>query len=230
MSTGPSRSLCSDSRRALVATAVACVVPVVLGLLNAWLGVSNGRWSTPIVLVLIGWNLFALVYVLLSVRAFSGVDQSEFVSRMAARASQRPAAWRRLNPHGDGPTYAIEATVVSFVVVLVLPKVPGIRIHDWVLIPLTLSILLSCWALSIVAYALHYAQNDIAEPSLDFPGSRTGAFADYLYFSIAVATTFGATDVSITTPKMRKVVNLHTIVTFLYNSVIVALLASLLIR
>jgi uncharacterized membrane protein len=98
-----------------------------------------------------------------------------------------------------------------------------------VLVPLTLSILLCCWALSIVAYTLHYAQKDIEEPSLDFPGDRTGAFDDYLYFSIAVSTTFGATDVNITRPAMRRVVNLHTILTFLYNSVIVALLASLLI-
>jgi uncharacterized membrane protein len=45
-----------------------------------------------------------------------------------------------------------------------------------------------------------------------------------------VATTFGATDVNITRPRMRRVVNLHTILTFVYNSVIVALLVSLLIR
>jgi uncharacterized membrane protein len=36
--------------------------------------------------------------------------------------------------------------------------------------------------------------------------------------------------VNITSPRMRKVVNLHTILTFVYNSVIVALLAALLIR
>ena len=61
-------------------------------------------------------------------------------------------------------------------------------------------------------------------------GARTHTFADYRYFSVAVATTFGATDVNITTPRMRRVVNLHTLLTFVYNSVIVALLASFLIR
>ena len=38
--------------------------------------------------------------------------------------------------------------------------------------------------------------------------------------SIAVATTFGATDVNIKTPEMRRVVNLNVIVAFVYNSVI----------
>jgi uncharacterized membrane protein len=99
-----------------------------------------------------------------------------------------------------------------------------------VLVPASISILLSCWTLSLVSYALHYAQNDFAEPGLDFPGTRTNAFADFIYFSLAVATTFGATDVNVTTPRMRKVVNLHVILTFVYNSVIIALLAGILLR
>ena len=45
-----------------------------------------------------------------------------------------------------------------------------------------------------------------------------------------MATTFGATDVNVTTPRMRKVVNLHVILTFVYNSVIIALLAGILLR
>jgi hypothetical protein len=56
------------------------------------------------------------------------------------------------------------------------------------------------------------------------------AFSDFIYFSLAVATTFGATDVNVTTPRMRKVVNLHVILTFVYNSVIMALLAGILLR
>ncbi len=113
--------------------------------------------------------------------------------------------------------------------VLVLPHIDAIRLDDALLIPVTLTILLSSWALGLMSYALHYAQHDLDEPALDFPGTRTNAFGDYLYFSLAVATTFGATDVNIITPRMRRVVNLHTFLTFLYNSVIVALLASLLL-
>jgi uncharacterized membrane protein len=181
-------------------------------------------------LVLIGWNVFCVVYVIRTHRAFARVDRREFLARMAARDALENRFWRRVSPAGDGPTFAIEATVVSFFVVLVVPHLRAVQINPWVLVPLTLSILLCCWALSIVSYTLHYAQKDIARPSLDFPGDRTGAYGDYLYFSIAVSTTFGATDVNITQPSMRRVVNLHTILTFLYNSVIVALLASLLIR
>jgi uncharacterized membrane protein len=221
---------CSDGWRAMWAVGAAVVVPVVLGfVLPSDLEALQGT-GRQFLLALIGWNVFCVVYVIHTHRAFARVDKREFLARMSARDRLENAFWRKVSPYGDGPTFAIEATVVSFFVVLVVPHLKGVQINPWVLVPLTLSILLCCWALSIVSYTLHYAQKDIATPSLDFPGDRTGAYGDYLYFSIAVSTTFGATDVNITQPAMRKVVNLHTILVFLYNSVIVALLASLLIR
>jgi uncharacterized membrane protein len=183
-----------------------------------------------VILVLFGWNVFVVTYVVLTNRTFSEADAALFRMRMFARSAARSAGWRWLNQREGGPTYAIEATVIAFTVVLLLPHLHWISINGWILVPLSLSILLSCWALSVVSYALYYAQRDLAAPGLEFPGTRTGAYADYVYFSIAVATTFGATDVNITEPAMRRVVNFHTILTFIYNSVIVALLAALLIR
>lgn len=221
---------CSDGWRAMWATGAAIVVPVVLGIvLPDDRDVLRGAGRT-VLLVLIGWNIFSVVYVVHTHHAFSKVDSLEFRARMKARSDIENGFWRRVSPYGDGPNFAIEATAVSFFVVLVVPHIKAIQINELVLVSVTVSILLCCWALSIVSYTLHYAEKDLAEPSLSFPGDRTRAYADYLYFSIAVSTTFGATDVSITKPYMRRVVNLHTILTFLYNSVIVALLASLLLR
>ncbi len=180
-------------------------------------------------LTLVGWNTFAATYVLTS-RTFAGVDSDEFRRRMAQRSTRRPWVWRVLLRGGDGPSFTLESTVVAFAVVLVLPHVRGIEIDDWLLVPLSTTILLSCWGLGVYAYALHYAQHDLATPALQFPGDRTSAFADHLYFSIAVSTTFGTTDIDIISPEMRRVVNFHTVLTFVYNSVIVALLVSLLVR
>ncbi len=190
---------------------------------------GGGSPAAHVILCLFGWDLFAVIYVVITFRTFHGVDAEEFRRRMAARG--RRSAWGiwRLSSHADGPAFAVEATVVAFAVVLVLPHVHSIRINDLLLVPVTLSILLSSWALSIVSYAVHYAQYDLEQPGLQFPGERTNAFDDYWYFSLGVATTFGATDASIVTPRMRRVVNLHTVLTFIYNSVIVALLASLLL-
>jgi uncharacterized membrane protein len=180
--------------------------------------------------VLIGLNLYAVLYVVLTWRIFGNVDSTEFAARMAARTAFRSRTARRLQPWGDGPSFAISAAITAFAVVIVVPHIEAIRLDEWLLVPISLTILLSCWGISVTSYALHYAQYDLSEPALEFPGRRTNAYTDYVYFAIGVATTFGATDVSITTPEMRRIVNLNVIVSFVYNSVIVALLVSILIR
>ena len=226
----PTSAPCSDGRRALIATTVAVVVPVVIGLVLGALQPGLNPTATRIVLGLTGWNLFVVIYVLTTLHVFRTADPEEFVARIRRRSASRSPTSRRLLPGGDGPTFAVEATLVAFGVVLVLPHVHAIEVRDVVLVPLTICILLCSWCLAVVSYALHYAQKDMVEPGLEFPGTRTHTFADYRYFSVAVATTFGATDVNITTPRMRRVVNVHTLLTFTYNSVIVALLASFLVR
>jgi uncharacterized membrane protein len=222
-------ALCSDGRRSLVAFVPALVVPCIVGVIVAIVPPLDDWVAVTVVLGLLGWNVFVIVYVLLTHRTFGGLDRDQFERRMQTRGGRRRRR-ARFDPRGDGPTFAVESALVAFGVVLILPHIDSIEIDEWVLVPVSLSILLSCWVLSVVSYALHYAQHDLAEPGLEYPGDRTNAWGDYLYFSIAVATTFGATDVNITTPRMRRVVNLHTILTFVYNSVIVALLAALLIR
>lgn len=222
--------LCSDGRRALIATALGVVVPVVVGLVLGAVDPVRRGPAVTVVLALAGWNLFVVVYLALTLRTFAGTDRAQFEAKMARRRESRSFLVRRLLPGGDGPTFALEAALVAFGVVLVLPHINAIELDDLVLIPVSLSILLCSWALGVVSYALHYAEKDGQEAGLEFPGTRTHTFADYRYFSMAVATTFGATDVDITTPRMRRVVNLHTLLTFAYNSVIVASLASFLIH
>jgi uncharacterized membrane protein len=220
----------ADGTRSVAAIAAAVGLTLVLAVALMLTGPPGGDWPAALlVLGLVCWTLFTITYVAMTERIFNHVDADEFSNRMAARTALRSRHWRRLHTKA-GPTFAVCASIVAFAVVLVLPHVEGVDVDDWLLVPLSVSILFSCWAVSILSYALHYAEYDLSEPSLDFPGRRTNAFADYLYFSLAVATTFGATDVAITTPEMRRAVNLHTVLTFAYNSVIVALFVTILIR
>ena len=62
-----------------------------------------------------------------------------------------------------------------------------------------------------------------------FPGGGERSFTDYLYFSLMVQTTFGATDVAVESPGMRRAVMTHGVVAFVFNTVIVAMLVSLLL-
>ena len=134
-------------------------------------------------------------------RVFARVDADTFTRRMAVRRATRRAGMQRLLPHGDGPSFAISSSLIAFTVVLVIPHVEAIRVEDWLLVIISLTILFACWGLSVLSYALHYEQYDLDEPGLEFAGRRTRAFEDYLYFAIGVATTLGATDVNVTTQR-----------------------------
>jgi uncharacterized membrane protein len=57
---------------------------------------------------------------------------------------------------------------------------------------------------------------------LDFPGEAAPAGWDFLYFSTVIGMTAQTADTGITSPAMRKAVLLHGVVSFFFNTVIVA--------
>ncbi len=85
-------------------------------------------------------------------------------------------------------------------------------------------LLVSSWLAVTLTYAVEYLCRDQREPGvqLSFPGDKDAAWADYLYFSFAVSTTFGTTDVDVRKTTMRRTVTGHAVISFLFNTVILA--------
>lgn len=65
------------------------------------------------------------------------------------------------------------------------------------------------------------ARKDVA--GLEFPGSSEPGAGDFLYFSFVVGMTAQVSDVVVTAPAMRQAVLLHSIASFFYNTVLLAL-------
>lgn len=60
------------------------------------------------------------------------------------------------------------------------------------------------------------------------PGDETPlGYSDFLYFAVCAGMTFEASDVQVTQKRMRIWVTCHTVIAFLYNSVILALLVDI---
>lgn len=80
----------------------------------------------------------------------------------------------------------------------------------------------------LVSFAVAYVADNSLEngKGLDFPAEKTPNWSDYIYFAIAVMTTFGTTDVTVTSSAMRRTVTVHAVVAFFFNTVIVAVLVS----
>jgi uncharacterized membrane protein len=81
------------------------------------------------------------------------------------------------------------------------------------------------------AYTLHYAGLFYADPDmaggLEFRGGPPDD-ADFAYFAFGIGMTFQIPDVNVTNRQMRRVVLAHQLVSFAYNTAILALVVNLL--
>ncbi|MEO1191619.1 MAG: DUF1345 domain-containing protein [Pseudomonadota bacterium] len=104
---------------------------------------------------------------------------------------------------------------------------------------LAVATIFTTWFAIHAIFALHYAHlyygegNERGGPrgGLNFPrdeDDRTPlVYSDFLYFAVCAGMTFEASDVQVTQRRMRKWVTAHTLLAFLYNTVILALLVDI---
>jgi uncharacterized membrane protein len=72
-------------------------------------------------------------------------------------------------------------------------------------------------------YADHQTKSNTHAAGLDFPANDNPDFVDFAYFSFVLGMTFQVSDVSITSRKIRRMVLWHSLISFGYNAVIIAL-------
>jgi uncharacterized membrane protein len=82
----------------------------------------------------------------------------------------------------------------------------------------------------IVSFAILYARTDAEAGGFTFPGGDAPRFGDYLYLAVQVSTTFGGSDVDITSTRARRAVSAQSLIAFTFNTVLVALFVSVLLR
>ena len=89
------------------------------------------------------------------------------------------------------------------------------------------------WAAVHTTFALHYAHDYYrgAKPGgLQFPGGDKRDPADYwdfVYFSFVIGMTAQVSDVGITDKTIRRTVTVHGIVSFVFNTALVALMVNI---
>ena len=95
---------------------------------------------------------------------------------------------------------------------------------------LTLGIIIS-WALLHTGFALYYAHIYYGDSGLSgglrFPGDEDPDALDFAYYAFAVGTTFAVSDVETTSRKTRRPTLAHSVLSFFYNTVILALVLNL---
>ena len=91
--------------------------------------------------------------------------------------------------------------------------------------------LFSSWLMTHIVFAMRYAHEYYqtspgrteVDGGLEFPGEVMPDYWDFAYFSLILGMTFQVSDVQITARKLRRLATVHSILGFLFNTVLLAL-------
>jgi uncharacterized membrane protein len=88
------------------------------------------------------------------------------------------------------------------------------------------------WALTHTAFTLRYAHLYYREDGegvggVDFPGQGNPTYFDFAYFAFTVGMCFQVSDATVSSPQIRRSVLLHAIISFAYNSILLAFVLNL---
>jgi uncharacterized membrane protein len=192
-------------------------VALVLGLVTFFLLPQSLRLVTR---MLIGWDAFAALYLAL-------------VYVMMWRSEHRNIR-RRAALQDDGRILILIVTALGAFasIAAIVFELGGTHHAMPQLVIATLTIALS-WAVVHTAFALHYAHDyyRTAKPGgLQFPSGEQQDHADYwdfVYFSFVIGMTAQVSDVGITDKMIRRTATVHGIISFVYNTALVALMVNI---
>lgn len=172
------------------------------------------------------WDTFAFIVLALSWLVIARTSQP----MIRARATEQDISRRLISIF-----VVVAASVALFAVGFLLgtdrnARQPHLTAH----LVLTLSTVIFSWMLVHTVFGLHYAHvfyGDSDEPAqdrhaggLDFPGHRAPNYFDFAYFAFVIGMTFQVSDVQITSRKLRRLTLLHSVLSFAFNTIILALL------
>jgi uncharacterized membrane protein len=129
----------------------------------------------------------------------------------------------------------VAAAFVSLFAIIMLLKNPEEQAKPGNLIAifLTLSCIVSSWWLVHTVFTLRYAhlfylgiinkkKDEEVKPALNFPGNEDPDYLDFTYFSFVLGMTFQVSDVEISSRRIRRLALMHGLLSFAFNTVIVA--------
>ena len=158
---------------------------------------------------------------------------------MMARSTERHMRLRAaLQDEGQLVALALTVGAALFSLLTVaielhdLKDLPAGRTLDHV--ALAAGTILCSWFVTHTMFALHYAHGFYTDPNprddkieriggLDIPGSPHPDYWDFLYFSFTIGMTFQTSDVQITSRSLRRQALAHGVLSFFFNTVILAL-------
>lgn len=187
------------------------------------IGYSKMQVST---LFMVTWIIFAVVNLSLSWASIFSVHPMEMQTLVKLEDSSRVLI----------SLFVLAAAMASLFGVIILLgstqhlKGASLAVH----ILLSIASVICSWAqvhtVFLFRYAhLYYQAGGKSKPEskyvegLDFPNEKEPDYLDFAYFSFVIGMTFQVSDVEISSKKIRRLALMHSLISFAFNTVIVAL-------
>jgi hypothetical protein len=221
--------LASDAKRGWFAAGISMVLVLIIPFALVWLGADVDRQTIIAADLFIFWTLLSVLTVALTAGVYGRADSATLRRWLTDTEPPPRTAWVWNILNGGGNTgWAVTGAIIAVIAVLVLSFLPEYRASATVVYS-GIAVVVSSLGLVIVSYAVRYARQDAAHGGFSFAGGEAPRFADYVYLAIQVSTTFSTSDVTIERSAARRVVSVHSLIAFAFNTIIVALLVSVLV-
>ena len=203
-----------DAHHRLLVSLVICAVVLFF---------TVGRFSAPSV-VLFTWMSFSLSVIIMLWITFLSSHPREVAKIAKLQDSSRTMIF----------AFVITGSVISLLAVYFLLK--SVKSHagdtnGHILLSIT-AVFISWWMVQTIfttryAHLYYDTNNDDGTPrktgGLLFPEEEHPDYMDFVYFSFVIGMTFQVSDVNITSRQIRRLAWLHGLISFVFNTAIVAL-------
>jgi uncharacterized membrane protein len=206
-----------DTRRAVVRIGISFAVG-----LAAYLCV-RGRLPSAMS-TLIGWDMGALTLLALS---WGGISNADAEATRQRAGSEDP---------GRTLVYVIVVTTssVSLLAATLLLRNTNTLPPEFAgaVAALCLVTVALAWTTTHAAFTFRYAHLYYREDSegvggVDLPGKEPPTYFDFAYFAFTIGMCFQVSDICVTSRQIRRAVLLHAVISFAYNSIILAFVLNL---
>lgn len=186
--------------------------------LIAVVALTPGQWDWP-TQIAAGWGAGALVFLVLT---FARLCRSRSVEAIRKRAAEMDQAGGAVLPLS-----LLAAAASVFIIVMEAASGKPSAASAF----FSLGVIALSWLFVHVIFTLHYAHEFYApkdkgkgdRQGLIFPGEDDADYWDFLHFALIIGVANQTADIQISSQKLRRIATLHSLVAFLFNTVILAL-------
>jgi len=220
--------LVSDTLRGYTILLIALVPSVILAAILPRVAPDMTAATIAAVGAFATWALLGFTTGIVTFAVFRRASGEQLAAWLRATdPKKREKTWLYYLNGGGASSWAMSGSVIAVTAVLVLSLVEEFRAQPLVIFT-GMAVVVGSLFMTIASYAVRYAREHATVGGIVFPATPAPVFSDFFYLAVQVSTSFSPADIVVETTSARRAITTHSLVSFAFNTVIVALLVAVL--